>query len=220
MTYHIPGISLCLQTDFICRHIDSNHKLIVWRIIIHGCIDGASRAVIYVKVANNNRADTMLEYFKLGIGAFHLPSRVRGDRGMENVDVANYKIASHGPDRGSFIVGRSVHNQRIERLWGESNRVVAHKFKTLFRGMELAEILCPTSKVDLFTLHCIFISRVQRSLDEFQCESNFHSLTSMGYISHRHSGVKGSCPIQHCWMKCVIRHISALTRKILSQTSR
>ena len=63
----------------------------------------------------------MLEYFKLGVESFNLPSRVRVDRGMENVDVANHKIASHGPDRGSFIVGRSVHNQRIERFWDESN---------------------------------------------------------------------------------------------------
>ena len=105
MTYHIQGISLYLQTYFICRHIDSNHKLIAWRFFIHGCIDGASRAIIYVKVANNNRADTVLEYFKLGVESFNLPSRVRGDRGMENIDVANYKITSHDTERGSFIVG-------------------------------------------------------------------------------------------------------------------
>ena len=66
-----------------------------------------------MKVANNNRADTVLDFLKLGVESFNLPPRVLGDRGMENVDGANHKIASHGPDRGSFIVGRSVHNQRI-----------------------------------------------------------------------------------------------------------
>ena len=91
--------------------------------------------MIYVNVADNNRADTMLEYFKLGVESFNLPSRVREDRGMENVDVANYKISSCGTGRGSFIVGRSVHNQRMERLCGESNRVATQKFKTLFRDM-------------------------------------------------------------------------------------
>ena len=83
----------------------------------------------------------MLEYFKLGVESFNLPSRVRGDRGMENVDVANHKISSHCTGRGSFIDGQSVHNKRIERVCGESNRVVSHQFKTLFRDMELAEIL-------------------------------------------------------------------------------
>ena len=84
---------------------------------------------------------------------------------MENVDGANYKITSHGLDRDSFIVGQSVHNQRIERMSGESNRVAAHKFKTLFRGTGLAEIWCPPSEVDLFALHYIYMSRVQRSLN-------------------------------------------------------
>ncbi|KAI0243332.1 hypothetical protein LSAT2_014474 [Lamellibrachia satsuma] len=164
-------------------HIDSNHKLIAWRFVIHGCIDGASRAVIYVKVATNNRANTVLEFFTQGVGIFHLPSRVRGDMGMENVDVANFMITSRGPHRGSFIVGRSVHNQRIERLWGESNRVVVHKFKTLFREMEDSGILSPINEVDLYALHVIFTAKVQQSLDEFQRQWNFHGLSSMGHRS-------------------------------------
>ena len=28
------------------RHLDGNHKLISWRIVIHGGIDGFSRAVV------------------------------------------------------------------------------------------------------------------------------------------------------------------------------
>ena len=119
----------------------------------------------------------MLEFFTQGVGIFHLPSRVRGDMGMENVDVANFMITSRGPHRGSFIVGRSVHNQIIERLWGESNRVVVHKFKTLFREMEDSGILSPINEVDLYALHVIFTAKVQQSLDEFQRQWNFHGLS-------------------------------------------
>ncbi|CAB3991114.1 PREDICTED: uncharacterized protein LOC107355804 [Paramuricea clavata] len=82
-------------------HIDSNHKLISWRLVLHGCIDGYSRAIIYVKCFTNSLAHTVLQCFVNGMKKFGLPSRVRGDRGVENVDFARFMIANRGlPNRG------------------------------------------------------------------------------------------------------------------------
>ncbi|XP_013887271.1 uncharacterized protein LOC106534981, partial [Austrofundulus limnaeus] len=69
-------------------HMDSNHKLIGWRFVFHGCIDGYSRTIIYLQCCNNNRAASVLTFFENGVSQFALPLRVRGDRGCENIDVA------------------------------------------------------------------------------------------------------------------------------------
>ena len=44
-------------------HLDGYHKLIQWRYVIHGAIDGYSRQIMFLKLASNNRSDTVLNAF-------------------------------------------------------------------------------------------------------------------------------------------------------------
>ena len=70
---------------------------------MHGCIDGYSRAIVYIKCFSNNRAGTILQCFMDGIQEFGIPLRVRGDRGAEDVNVARFMIDQKELSRGSFM---------------------------------------------------------------------------------------------------------------------
>ena len=90
-----------------------------WRLVIHAGIDGYSRMVVFIHCSTNNRAETVLNLFESAVHAYGLPSRVRTDKGGENVRIAEFMLNHplRGPGRGSHLTGRSVHNQRIERFW-------------------------------------------------------------------------------------------------------
>ncbi|KAJ8388901.1 hypothetical protein AAFF_G00126570 [Aldrovandia affinis] len=111
---------------FSLVHVDTNHKLIRYGIVIFGGIDGFSRKIMYLHASNNNKAATALEYFLESTRKHGFPSRVRGDQGVENVDIARCMFQVRGCGTGSFISGKSVHNQRIERLWRDVWNVVSN----------------------------------------------------------------------------------------------
>ncbi|CAC5379132.1 unnamed protein product [Mytilus coruscus] len=117
-------------------HVDGHMKLIRWGISTHGGIDGYSRLITFVKADTNNKATTVLSHFVGACIQFGVPSRVRSDHGGENVMIALFMNLINGQDRRSHITGRSVHNQRIERLWRDIFKEVIHKYYDLFYRME------------------------------------------------------------------------------------
>ncbi len=167
--YRVPGPNALW-------HIDGHHSLIRWRFVIHGGIDGFSRYIVFIHCSTNNRARTVFNLFREATTQCGVPSRVRSDRGGENVMVCAYMVATRGISRGSHLAGSSHHNQRIERLWRDVFRCVASTFYSVFHFMESHQILDPCSDTDLFVLHSVFLPRINSQLNAFCDAWNAHPM--------------------------------------------
>ena len=123
-------------------------------------------------VQTNNRTDTVVNVFAAPTEEFGYPSRVRGDHGEENVEVARLM----GRGRGSFMAGPSTRNQRKERLWREVFRCCLY-FYCIFYNLEENGCLGLNNNIDLFVLHYVFLlPRINHAIQEFASAFNNHPM--------------------------------------------
>jgi len=161
-------------------HIDGHHSLIKWKFVIHGCCDGKSRKIMFMRCSTNNLAKTVLNHFKDAIkdNLDLWPSRIRVDYGVENVKVCEVMVDHWGEGRNSFIAGSSTRNQRIERLWRDVFRCVCQFFYYTFYAMEQTGILDVENAIHMFALHLVFSKRINTALNEFVGMFNDHGLST------------------------------------------
>ena len=169
---------LISYTWLIYRHQDGNHKLIRWRFVIHGAIDGFSRVVVFLCCSSNNKAETVLQLFRGAVRTFGLPTRIRCDHGTENIEVARFMLNAHGVEGSHVLTGLSVHNQRIERLWVDVVRYIVTPYRNIFTYLESFGLLDPLNELHLFALHYVYQPRINRSIEEFVLQWNHPGLSS------------------------------------------
>ena len=173
-------------------HLDGHHSLIRWGLVIHGCIDGFSRRIVFLRCSDNNLSQTVLELFLKAIEKDGFwPSRIRVDYWVENLLVCDAMVEGRGEGRGSFIPGPSTRNQRIERLWREVFRCVCHLFYYVFYAMEDTGLLQIDNPVDVTALHLIFVPRINEALSEFMEAFNHHQLRTEHHWSPHQMWING-----------------------------
>ena len=170
-------------------HIDSNHKMIRWRFVIHTAIDGYSSLTPYLYCAKNNNSDTVW-LFQNACQTYGIPSRVRSDHGLENVGAARKMLEC----RGSMITGSSVQNQRAERLHRDMISGVLKSYTDEFHMMEASGLLDPLKKIHLLSLHLVLLQQINKSLQELTNQWNYHCLSTEG----------GSSPLQLDYLHSLI----------------
>ena len=124
-----------------------------------------------------------MSLFREAIHQYGMPSRIRCDNGGENTQVCQYMDEYHGFGRGSAIRGRSVHNQRIERIWLDMWNGCINVFYDLFSAFEKDGLLNHNSEEQVFALHYIFIPRIQHALDMFIRQWNHHKIRTENSLS-------------------------------------
>lgn len=159
-------------------HIDGYHKLRAYHLVIHAGIDGFTRLCTFVRCNDNNAATTVVDDFLSGVRRFGCPSRVRTDKGGENVEIGIFMCMERGLDRGSIIMGRSVHNQRIERFWCDLKKEVILFYITVFTFLEREHGVDFSQEAHIFCVHYLFIARINADLALFQDRWNNHGLSS------------------------------------------
>lgn len=133
---------------------------------------------------DNNRAKTVLKCFKIGVERFGLPSRVRIDRGGENIRLCRYMLRHRGLDRNSVLSGKSTQNQRIERYWRNVSKEVVKPMKNLFLDIEKEYNIDFDHPIAIYCLHYLFLPQLQCDLEQFRQGWNNHPLrTEKGNLS-------------------------------------
>ena len=175
--------------DFKLLQVDSHHKLIRWRMVTHGAIDGYSR-LVYLQCSNNNKASTVYELFLTAVQKHGLPSRVWSDQGLENVQVGRHMIDKCGLQRRSMITGSSTHNQRVERLWKDMHQIVLY-------FMEHHDYLDPLNEYHLWALSYVYVPRINRAIKEFKDSWNNHPIRTANHKSPQQLFTAGLLLLQH-----------------------
>lgn len=170
-----------------CWHLDGYDKLKPYGFPIHGCIDGFSRKMLWLKLSRSNNNPQVILKFYLDIVREYggCPKKLRTDLGTENGLVAAAQCYFTDSEE-SHIYGTSQHNQRIEGWWSYFRRSRTTWWMNFFKDLMERAVCISANQLEMECLWFCFSSLIQQDLDHVKDHWNTH------YIRRsRHDTVPG-----------------------------
>ena len=165
-------------------HIDGYDKLKPFGFCIHGAIDGYSRRVLWLEVANtNNDPEIIGSYFIDYVNVVGGTACItRADRGTENVHVECmqrfFRRLSQDDFAGdkSFMYGRSTSNQRIEAWWSLLRKACTDWWIRYFKDLRDQGLYNDDNVIHRECLKFCFMDILQTELHSVARDWNIHRI--------------------------------------------
>ena len=165
-------------------HIDGNDKLKPYGFYIHGCIDGFSRKIIWLHVANTNKDPSVVSYYFLNevkrINGTAI--KIRADCGSENTSICGIQrffrrnAEDNFAGERSFQYGKSTSNQRIESWWSILKKDTIQKWIDFFKDLKDNGEYSDADNVQVEALKFSFCGIIQNDLDAVVDYWNNHKI--------------------------------------------
>lgn len=168
-------------------HVDQYDKLAPYGLFIHGAIDGFSRKIMWMHLGNTNRdgATVLHFYLKCGLSTGGIPKFIRVDGGTENrLMLRVHAILRETEDNGlpnPYFIGRSVHNQRIERWWLFLRTHFTQFWMEVFTEMVNLQIYDSSKEIDYQLLQFCFTPVLRNNLKDVVDYWNGHKVRKVSH---------------------------------------
>lgn len=167
-----------------CWHVDGYDKLKPYGFPVHGCIDGYSRRIIWLKLTrSNNNPRIIASFFMESIKELQgCPALLRTDRGTENGSMATVQCFLRRNHQDS-LAGLSAHrygsshtNQRIEGWWAFLRRNWSSWWMNFFKDMVDSGELDTSNQMQMACLWFSFSKVIENELNQVKNDWNCHRI--------------------------------------------
>ena len=170
-------------------HADQHEKLPGRMFFIFGIVDGASRKLLALRVSDEKHRWTVYDMFMDTICQYNLPSRLRVDAGSENgymnsafMTLRGYK-GNDNEENNPLIIGRSVHNIKIEHQWLFVRKNVVDNYRDLYDRLKTEHYIFPRHNECTPTQKYIFtyllLTRIEQDLNQYMGIWNAHPIRTL-----------------------------------------